>query len=130
MGELMNTQQAISWLALALRWTARVTGLLLVGLVLVFMFGYGGPPNVFTQSVPVQLEFLATAMMLAGFVLGWWREAAGGGLALIGFALFFGVEMVENGSPPGGAIPLFCVPGVLLLISSVVGRAVRRGPKS
>jgi hypothetical protein len=33
----------------ALRRTARVTGLLLVGLVLAFTFGYGDLPNVFTQ---------------------------------------------------------------------------------
>ena len=50
-------------------------------------------------------------LMLAGFLAGWRWEAAGGLLALIGFAVFAAVEVVVNRKPPGGAIPLFVVPG-------------------
>jgi hypothetical protein len=38
-------------------------------------------------------------------------------VAVSGFAIFFGTEMVVNGHPPGGAIPLFVIPGILFLIS-------------
>lgn len=121
----MTARQANTWIGPALRWTARVTGLALLGLVGVLIVGHGGLPNVFGRPAAVQLESLATVMMLGGLLLGWWREAVGGVVASIGIALFFAVEMVVNGSPPGGIVPLFCVPAILLLISSLVNR--RRG---
>ena len=95
---------------------ARISGLLLVALVAVFLVGEGGPPNVLRQPGPVQLEFLAICLMLTGFLLGWRWEALGGGLAVGGFALFFGTELAVNGNPPSGAIPLFAVPGILFLV--------------
>jgi hypothetical protein len=118
----MKTQQAFECLVPAVRWSARVTGGLLVGFWLVMVIGYGGLPNVFAQPAAVQLEFLATAMMITGFISGWWREAVGGVVALAGFALFCGVEIAVNSSLPGGAIPLFCIPGLLLVASSIVSR--------
>ena len=45
------------WLLLVLRWLARITGLILAGLVLLFVVGEG-PPNPVRQPFSVQLEFL------------------------------------------------------------------------
>ncbi len=98
------------------RWSARISGLLLVGLVLLIIVGEG-LPNPFRQPPAVQVEFLAMFLMLGGFLAGWRWELLGSALALGGVALFFLVEMVVNGRPPGGAIPLFVVPGALLLAS-------------
>ena len=97
-------------------------GVLLVALLAVFVVGHGGLPNVFGQPFPVQLEFLAMFLMVRGFLLGWRWEAVGGILALAGFALFVGTEFATNGQFPGGAIPLFVIPGLLLLASSWVSK--------
>ena len=110
------------WILHALRWSARVAGLLLVALVVVFLVGEG-PPNPFRQPLPVQAEFLAMVLMLAGFLVGWRWEAAGGLTAIIGFALFAATEVIVNGKPPHGAIPLFAIPGLLYLLAS----GLRRG---
>jgi hypothetical protein len=53
------------------RWAARITGFLLVGLVVLMMIGEGGPPNILTQPPPVQVESVGMLLMLAGFLLGW-----------------------------------------------------------
>ena len=103
------------------RWVARISGLLLVLLVFVFLVGEG-VPNVFAAPFEVQLEFLAMAAMLAGFLVGLRWEAVGGGLAIAGFTLFCGVEQVVTGKLPGGAIPLFAIPGVLLILSYFCSR--------
>jgi hypothetical protein len=46
-----------------------------------------------------------------------------------GFLLFLGTELAVNGKPPGGAIPLFLIPGVLLLISAGLEAYQRRAGK-
>ncbi len=118
----MDTQRAIHWISLSVRWAGRVTGLLLAALVVAVAVGEGGPPNVLRQPPAVRLEFLAMFLMLTGFLVGWRRELLGGGLAVGGFVLFFGTEIVANGKPPGGAMLLFVIPGVLLLLSYTLNR--------
>ena len=113
------------WSLLVLRWLARITGLILAGLVLLFVVGEG-PPNPVRQPFSVQLEFLAMFLMLAGFLLGWRWEAVGGIVAVAGFAIFFATEMVVNGRPPGRAIPLFAIPGLLFFASYGMAALVRR----
>jgi hypothetical protein len=104
------------------RWSARVTSLLLLGLVLAIVIGHGGPPNVLGQPTPVQLEFAAMGLMLFGLLLGWIREGVGGLLLIIGLAALSIVELVVNGRPALGAFPLFAVPGVLFLLSALLRR--------
>ncbi len=113
-----------TWIPHVLRWSARVTGLLLVGMVLILVAGEG-PPNPFRQPPSVEVEFLAMILMVAGFLAGWRWEAVGGLLAVIGFALFAATEVIVNKQPPGGAIPLFAVPGVLYLLSCGAGKFMR-----
>jgi hypothetical protein len=110
------------------RWAARVTGLLLLVLVVATVIGEGGPPNVFDQPMPVQLEFAALGLMLLGLVVGWVREGVGGLLVLLGLAAFNAVELAVNGRLALGAFPLFAVPGVLLLLSALLGRRGRPQP--
>ena len=64
--------------------------------------------------------------MLVGFLAGWRWEAGGGVMAVAGFTLFLGTELAVNGKPPGGAFPLFLIPGVLLLISAGGEAALRK----
>jgi hypothetical protein len=103
-------------------WAARVTSLLLFGLVVAITVGEGGPPNFFGQPRPVQLESIALGLMLLGLVAGWVREGLGGLLVLLGLAAFNAVELVVNDRPALGAFPLFAVPGVLFLVSALLGR--------
>jgi hypothetical protein len=98
------------------------TGLLLFGLVVVITVGEGGPPNFLSQPKPVQIEFLALGLMLLGFGVGWVREGLGGLLVLLGLAAFNAVELAVNGRPALGAFPLFAVPGVLFLVSALLGK--------
>jgi hypothetical protein len=115
-------------LRLLTRWSARVTSLLLFGLVVVIVIGQGGPPNIFSQPTPVQLEFIALGLMLLGFAVGWVREGLGGVLVLLGLAAFNAVELAVNSRPARGAFPLFAVPGVLFLVSALLGRKGRHRP--
>jgi hypothetical protein len=109
---------------IVLHWSARITALLLVGLVLLFMFGQG-PPNPFRHQPIVQGLFFAMLLMLAGFVAGWRWELAGGLLAVGGYALFNAIQLGAYGKPAGGAWPLFIVPGALYLASYAVGLFAR-----
>ena len=118
----MNAAVASSPLTPLIRWAARGTGLLLFGLVVALAIGYGGPPNVFRQPRPVQVEFAALGLMLLGLVVGWVREGLGGLLVLLGLAAFNAVELAVNGRPAGGAFPLFAVPGALFLLSALLAR--------
>ena len=107
-------------LARVVHWSARVTSLLLLGLVIVFVIGHGGPPNVVRQPTSVQLEFAAMGLMLLGLLIGWVREGFGGLLVMIGLGAFNIVELGVNGRPAHGAFPLFAVPGVLFLLSALL----------
>jgi hypothetical protein len=109
-------------------WSARVTGLLLLGLVVVIVIGHGGPPNIFRQPTPVQLEFAALGLMLLGLVIGWVREGLGGLLVLLGLTAFNAVELAVNGRPAMGAFPLFAVPGALFLLSALLQRRGKQQP--
>lgn len=91
-----------------LHWSGRVTSLLLFGLVMVIVIGHGGPPNVFGQPTPVEIEFAAIGLMLLGLVIGWLHEGLGGLLILLGLAAFNIVELAVNRRPASAAFPLIC----------------------
>jgi hypothetical protein len=102
---------ALSPLSRLVQWSARVTSLLLFVLVIVVVVGQGGPPNIWRQPTPVQLELAAFGLMLLGLVLGWVREGLGGLLVLLGLAAFNGVELAVNGQTARGAFPYSPFPG-------------------
>jgi hypothetical protein len=110
----------------SVRWSARITSLLLLGLVIIFVVGHRGLPNIFRQPTSVQLEFAAMGLMLLGSVIGWLREGLGGLLVLFGLAAFNGVEMAANNRLALGAFPLFAVPGALFLLSALLQRRDKR----
>jgi hypothetical protein len=112
-------------LARVIRWSARVTSLLLLGLVTAIVIGHGGPPNVLNQPTPVQFEFAAMGLMLLGLLIGWVREGFGGLIVVVGLAAFNTVELAVNGRPALGAFPLFAVPGVLFLLSALLRPVTR-----
>ncbi len=106
---------------LIFRWSARITGLLLVCMVVIFAIGEG-LPKLFPQPPSVVTEFIAMFLMLVGFLAGWRWEVAGGFLAISGFAIFSVTEMIASGKPPHGALLLFVVPGVLYLATYIAAK--------
>jgi len=101
-----------------IHWSARITSLLLFGLVIAFAVGQGG--DIVRQPTPVKFEFAALGLMLLGLIIGWMREGLGGLLVLLGLAAFNAVELAVNRRPAVGAFPLFAVPGALFLLSALL----------
>ena len=103
---------------LVVRWAARVTGTLLFGLVCLIVVGEGGPPNPLKLGLVENLLTLGFVALNAGLVVAWWREGLGAGLALGGLGFFYLVQLAASGRLPGGAFPLFWVPGILYALSA------------
>ncbi|MBN1851948.1 MAG: hypothetical protein JW829_04460 [Pirellulales bacterium] len=99
------------------RWAARISALLLIGFVAMFVIGEG-PPNPFNQPVAVNLELAAMAGVLIGLAIGWWKDCLGAIMTFMGLIAFCAVELSTNGNPPGPSFALFAIPGILYLIAS------------
>jgi hypothetical protein len=102
-----------------LRWTARIVGTLLVGLVLLFALGEGvriQDFNAVTGSMAV--VFLVA---LAGMVVLWRWELVGGVMVLIGMGGFYAINFMSSVDLPGGwVLPVCFLPGLLALVSWAV----------
>jgi len=118
----MTTPLAI---AAAARWTGRILGVALVGICLTIAIGEG-LPNPLAQPPAVQVGFLALALLLLGFLVGWFRESAGAILSLIGWGTFI-VATVHRIRRPGFFLLLLALPAILFLVSALIRR--RRGPR-
>lgn len=98
-----------------LKWNGRILGTGLVLLFLLFFVGEGPPP--------MDIEFVALATMLAGFVLAWWNGLYGGLLSLLGIAAFYALNYAAAGRFPGGWVfPLCFVPGTLCVLGWLMQR--------
>jgi len=93
-------------LALPLRWLARFTGLLSMGVLLLFMTGEDGllSPQAWAKVRPAEwvLIFFFPFGILVGLALAWWREALGAVVAAGSLAAFYVSEAVLFGRLPGG----------------------------
>jgi hypothetical protein len=103
-------------LATPLRWTARILGLALAGLVVVFAIG--------NRLNPAEMPLREFSMLLAlvtaclGCVALWRYERAGGALAVAGITTFYALNFLYSGRfPSGWVLPLFFVPGIVALIA-------------
>lgn len=109
----------------ALRWSARIIGALLVGLVLLFALGEGVRFRDFDAVTGSMAVVFLVA--LAGMVVLWRWELIGGVMVLVGMGGFYAIDFLASGDLPSGwVLPVCFVPGVLALVSW----AVRRGKKS
>lgn len=108
-----------SVLANVLRWLARLTSVASIGLLLQFLFGEPGMP---TLAEAVLMAFFPFGVM-AGMVLGWWKELWGGLLAVGSLGIFYVLIMVQRGPIPlGPYFALFSMPGFLFLASGIASR--------
>ncbi len=99
------------------RWTARVAGTGLLGLLAVFFFGQGMPSPAITDPL-VLLEFGAVALWAAGFIAGWRREGWAAVLILIGSGVF---HVVEDTLLLRGALELPTIVGLLYVAAWWLG---------
>ena len=74
----------------SIRWTARISSIVVVGFFLLFLIGEG----VSVQSLMLReiMMFAAWAIAFAGMALGWKRELSGGTLTIAGYFLFVIIE--------------------------------------
>lgn len=106
--------------ALTLRWIARMWGVASTLLLLAFVFG--GREHLRFTAGEALMFLLFPVGVVAGFVIAWWRELAGG-LITVGCLLFFYLLLfVSKGRSPGIYFLLFAAPGFLNLASQALMR--------
>ena len=109
-----------------LRWTARISGTLLVAFTLFFVIAdfidgmnrnNGAPLASF--STLIIIIFIIGGIALAGLILALWKEGMGGVISLGSFILIYILNLFNTeASVRGGALPIFfifSVPSILYL---------------
>ena len=110
------------------RWTGRILGIILISFLVVFFIANvavgQSPPNPFTQPVSMWFHgpLIGILLVVAGTLVGWRWELAGGLTAVLG------VSLVLLGQKYGvKGMPLFLgLPGFLYLASAALRRFDRR----
>ena len=121
-------------LALALRWLARVTSLLSIGVLLLFLVGddglIGGGNGAKVRPGEWGALLFFPFGVLLGLVLAWWREALGASVAASSLAAFYLYIGVLAGRLPGGPwFLIFTAPALLFFASWFAHRRRRNaGP--
>jgi hypothetical protein len=123
---MATDRNATETVATISRWLGRITATLLLAMVIMFAIGEG-PPNPFHASASANLQHAAFLAVLVGCAVGCFRESLGGVLAIVGLAAFYVINFAGSGRFPGGAFPLFALPGVLFLASHFLRRKERPG---
>lgn len=109
-------------LILLVRSIARVVSVALLLFVALVAIGEGFP-NPMDLAGRESLLTVAFVAMVAGLIVGWWRELAGGLLILGGFAAFMIVEYIATGDAGMNWIfALFPAAGILYLVYWRLGR--------
>jgi hypothetical protein len=104
-----------------IRWIARIMGLLIIGVFLLFMVGEGFNPLKLNGTEIAQHAVLFFA--LTGMVVLWRWELFGGVMVVAGMVAFYFINFAASGRLPGGPVfPLCFVPGILALVSWWMGR--------
>mgnify|MGYP001049214248 FL=1 len=105
---------------------ARVISVALLLFIAMVAIGEGFP-NPMELSGRESLLTVFFVAMVAGLIVGWWRELAGGLLVLGGFAAFMLVELIATGDAGMNWIfALFPVAGMLYILFWRLGRPRRR----
>lgn len=108
------TNQSVS--LSALRWSARVLSLLVLGVVLMFAFGEHLNLSRFTGRELALSCFFPFGVCL-GMVLAWRWEGLGGAITVASLAGFYLVHrLTSSGFPRGFALVALASPGFLFLL--------------
>src|SRR5262249_20274597 len=94
--------------------------------LLLMAFAFGGREHLRFTAVSAAVFLLFPVGVVAGFVLAWWRELAGGLVTVGSLALFYLLLFAWNGWVPRTPyFLLFAAPGFLHLASALI--TARRG---
>ncbi|MBN2457452.1 MAG: hypothetical protein JXB29_13120 [Sedimentisphaerales bacterium] len=115
-------EQRRKYLVVVIRWVARIFASLLVVLVLTIAIGEG-PPNPFTQPLPVAIELFGMLAMWIGCILGCKWQGVGAILTISGIMTF---HVIEKRLWLMGAFPLFDLAGILFLLCWWLGRLQKK----
>jgi hypothetical protein len=100
---------------LVLRWTARVLGTFIAGMLLLFMIGNHYNPFTMQLRDAVHTLFMPVAVLI-GLLLAWRWELLGGALATGGMVGWYAMMLARSGQLNAGWAPLvIAVPGLLFL---------------
>jgi len=106
----------------SIRWTARITGTLMVIFVMLFAIGslFEGlsKPAPAAYNTYTIILFLIWGAGLAGLILAWWNERVGGLVSLCCF-IIFNILAGTNPTPGSGysiVLLLFMIPSILYLL--------------
>jgi hypothetical protein len=117
----MSVHVSRSGLEAGLRWTARLLGAALLGLVLVIYIGEGGfNPLRLTPVEAIQKTLFFTTCI--GLTIAWRWPLIGGAISTGGILLFLTVEVAVTGRLPGLVFHLMLLSAVLFLLSGFIGR--------
>jgi len=104
-------------LLLILRWSARASSVLVLGMIGAFLVGSGLEPGALTALEWILMLFLLWTLI--GLIVAWRWPLWGGMLSLLGLVGFHVLEWTAAGRPPSGVFfPAMAVPGVLFLASA------------
>ena len=111
----MSTSKATTNpLLTAVRWTARILSILVIGIFLLMFFGEGFDPAKVKPNEWLMLIFGPFGLMV-GMILGWWKEGLGGAITIVSF---FGAMLVGDYSGSGATNMAICsAPGFLFLFA-------------
>jgi len=100
----------------ALRWLGRAGSVISIGMLIYFSASVGGWP---TSPGWTGLGFLAF-FAAGGMAIGWWREVAGGAVAIGCLGSFYALLLMFRGTAGDPGFLAFAFPGVLLFASGIL----------
>jgi len=108
-------------------WTARIAGLISLGLMTLFFIGEGG--TLFdASSLEMFLAIFFPGLVALGFVLAWFRPWGGGLISVGGLILFYVFHWIIAGNfPQGVAFIVFTLPSFLFLADAGFARMMPGG---
>ena len=108
-----------------LRWIARARGI--ASGLLLLAFAFGGRENLRFTAATATLFLFFPVGIVAGFVVAWWRELAGGLITVGSLAMFYLLVFAWNGSVPSTPFfLLFAAPGFLHVASALIAARRKR----
>ena len=117
------TSDVLTRVLTALRWIARIAGVVSSGVMVIMLIGSATMPTV---SEAVGLAFFPLGVS-AGMLWAWRDEIRGGLLTALSLAGFFVWMFTRDGKlAPGPYFVLFSSPGLVLLACGLVARLRRR----